>query len=85
MSLPKGVIIMVWSSLVLAELDEKDNITRPIEYTIVPDNEADTANGRFGESLPASQALLGHLTGDTVETTIDDRPVRLRVVSIAHG
>ncbi|PPJ31897.1 hypothetical protein C5E45_32930 [Nocardia nova] len=85
MTLPKRVIIMVWPTLLLSELDDNDNITRQFDYTIVPDNEADPANDRYAESLPASKALLGHVSGDIVETTIDDKPVRLRVQGVSNG
>ncbi|MFD4442502.1 hypothetical protein ACFWPK_22300 [Nocardia sp. NPDC058519] len=79
MTLPKHVVIAVWSQLLLSELDENDAILRQFDWRIVPDDQADLAKEWYGESLPASQALIGLGAGDIVETTIDGKAVRLRV------
>lgn len=81
MTISNHVIIEVGSQLLLSELDDNDAIVRQFDWKIVPDDDADPANEHYGASLPASQALLGHAAGDVVETTIDDKPVRLRVQS----
>ncbi|MBF6315749.1 GreA/GreB family elongation factor [Nocardia cyriacigeorgica] len=85
MTLPKNVISLMWSNLVLSELNADGAIERQFDYIIVPDAEADDAESKFAASLPASQALLGHVVGDIVETEIDGRPVRVRVQAVGNG
>lgn len=85
MPLPKQLIVMVFSQLVLSKLDTDDQIESQFNYQIVPDDQADITEDRYPETTPASQALLGHVNGDTVETTIDDQPVRLRIQGIQNG
>ncbi|MGW4126498.1 GreA/GreB family elongation factor [Nocardia sp. NPDC004711] len=88
--LPKTKIVLVGSGLILTKVNEDGTTSRHFDgtmamqfrYTIVPDSEADAISDRYSESLPASQALLGHLVGDIVETTIDNMPIRVRVQSI---
>ncbi|MFF0458449.1 GreA/GreB family elongation factor [Nocardia africana] len=82
MARAKQVIALVWSHVLLAELDDDDTIARYIDYTIVPDDHADPASGRYSESLPTGKALLGHVTGDYVETTIDGAHMRLLIQGV---
>lgn len=75
---------MVWSEVVLSELNEDGTLKSQFQYKIVPDDQADASKAWYGESLPASQALLGRSSADEVNTTIDGRPVRLRVQAISQ-
>ncbi|WP_280402406.1 GreA/GreB family elongation factor [Nocardia carnea] len=85
MTLPKFLIVMVYSKLLLSKLNAFDQVEVRLEYQIVPDHDADPAVGRYPESAAASQALLGHVTGDVVETVFNDEAVRLRVEAIREG
>lgn len=85
MTLPKFLIVMVYSKLLLSKLNAFDQVEVRLEYQIVPDHDADPAAGRYPESASASQALLGHVTGDVVETIFNDEVVRLRVEAIREG
>ncbi|WP_227980485.1 GreA/GreB family elongation factor [Nocardia spumae] len=84
MTLPKLTIVLVYSQLLVSQLDADDNIVDQFDYMIVPDDAADLAQGRYPESAPASRELLGHVVGDVVETTVRGESVRLRVQSIQN-
>ncbi|MFD4405810.1 GreA/GreB family elongation factor [Nocardia sp. NPDC058499] len=85
MTLPKFLIVMVYSKLLLSRLNAFDEVEVQLEYQIVPDYDADPAVGKYPESSPASQALLGHVTGDIVDTEFNYEVVRLRVETIGEG
>jgi transcription elongation GreA/GreB family factor len=85
MTLPKFLIVMVYSKLLLSRLDAFDKVEVRMEYQIVPDHEADPAVGKYPQSAPASQALLGQVPGDIVETVFNYEAVRLRIDSIHEG
>lgn len=85
MTLPKFLIVMVYSKLLLSVLNAFDGVEVQLEYQIVPDYDADPTLGRYPESAPASQALLGHVTGDIVDTEFNYEMVRLRVEAIGEG
>ncbi|WP_328391084.1 hypothetical protein [Nocardia sp. NBC_00416] len=85
MTLPKFLIVMVYSKLLLSKLNAYDEVEVRLEYQIVPDHEADPAVGEYPQSALASQALLGRVTGDIVETVFNYEAVRLRVESIHEG
>lgn len=84
MTLTGSVPAKPGSQLLLSELDDNDQIIRQFDWRIVPDHQADPAESAYGESLPASQAVLGKTAGEIVETTIDDQPVRLRVQAVEN-
>ncbi|MGW1743583.1 hypothetical protein ACWCPQ_32850 [Nocardia sp. NPDC001965] len=85
MTLPKFLIVMVYSKMLLAKLDVYGNVEVRLEYRIVPDHEADPAVGKYPQSALASQALLGRVPGDIVDTVFNYEAVRLRVESIHEG
>lgn len=85
MTLSKFLIVMVYSKLLLSKLDAYGEVEVRMEYQIVPDHEADPARGRYPQSALSSQALLGRVTGDTVDTVFNYETVRLRVDSISEG
>ncbi|NUP27988.1 MAG: hypothetical protein HOQ44_15090 [Nocardia sp.] len=85
MTLPKFLIVMVYSKMLLAKLDAYGQVEVRLEYRIVPDHEADPAIGKYPQSALASQALLGRVPGDIVDTVFNYEAVRLRVESIHEG
>ena len=85
MTLPRFLIVMVYSKLLLSKLDADGMVEVRMEYRIVPDQEADPAVGKYPQSALASQALLGRVPGDIVDTVFNYEAVRLRVESIHEG
>lgn len=71
--------IALWSQLLLSELNDEDKIVRQFDYRIVPDDDVDAEQDWHSVGAQASQDLLGRVVNDIVETTIDGRPVRVRV------
>ncbi|GGL24580.1 hypothetical protein [Nocardia jinanensis] len=85
MTLPRFLIVMVYSKLLLSKLDAYGKVEVRLEYRIVPDHEADPTIGKYPQSALASQALLGRVPGDIVDTVFNYEAVRLRVESIHEG
>ncbi|PSR63979.1 hypothetical protein C8259_09005 [Nocardia nova] len=75
-------VVRLGTRMLLSELKSDGTIKRQFDYTIAIDSAADPKNTRYASSLPASQALLGHIVGDIVDTTIDGKPVKVRIQAV---
>lgn len=63
----------VWKGYRVAiELLNTDGSREKMAFQIVEDALADFTHGFVGESTPIAQALLGHVTGDRVNYSVDD-------------
>ena len=54
------------------ELIDEAGVNERLEFDLVPDKQADFANGFLGESTPLAQAILGQTAGSVVAYRVGD-------------
>ncbi len=64
------------------ELIGEDDMSEPVVFDLVPDEQADFANGFLGAGTPLAQAIWGRCAGDVVTSRLGD-VASVRVVSVA--
>ncbi|MFC8047798.1 GreA/GreB family elongation factor [Nocardia sp. NPDC057353] len=80
--MPPRNIIMTFAQVVLVDAEAK----KRIEFQIVPDDQADILNGKYPESAPICQAVIGKVLMERVETvTIDNEPLRAQIFGVGVG
>ncbi|MBR6427072.1 MAG: transcription elongation factor GreA [Clostridia bacterium] len=55
-----------------------------IEYTIVGSTEANPAENKISDLSPIGKALIGHMSGDTVEAITPGGTIKLKIMEIAR-
>jgi transcription elongation factor GreA len=55
-----------------------------VEYTIVPESEANLKEGKLAVSSPIAQALIGKKIGDVVEVTVPSGTVTFEILKISR-
>jgi hypothetical protein len=63
------------------ELIDETGASEPLAFDLVPDEQADFANGFLGAGTPLAQAIWGKGSGDAVVYRLGD-VVRVRVVDV---
>ncbi len=61
--------------------DQKNNTT--MQYTIVPESEANLKEGKISVTTPIAQGLIGKKVGDTVEIKVPAGIIRFEIIEIA--
>jgi hypothetical protein len=64
------------------ELIDEAGVNERLEFDLVPDEQADFANGFLGESTPLAQAILGQTAGSVVAYRVGD-VAKVSVLSVA--
>ncbi len=55
-----------------------------IEYTIVGSTEANPAENKISDLSPIGKALIGHMSGDTVDAITPGGTIKLKIMEIAR-
>jgi transcription elongation factor GreA len=55
-----------------------------VNYTLVPENEADIKAGKLSINSPIAKGLLGKTIGDTVEITVPAGIVTFEIIEISR-
>ena len=76
-SLPVGL-----STHVQVELVDESGGSEPLEFDLVPDEQADFAHGFLGQGTRLAQTILGQLAGSVLPYPAGD-VVRVRIVSVS--
>lgn len=71
--------IRILSTIKIQNLQTKQTI----EYTIVPDQEANLKLGKISVNSPIAKGLIGKVVGDQVEVTIPAGKIELKVIEIS--
>jgi transcription elongation factor GreA len=61
--------------------NQKSNTT--MQYTIVPESEANLKEGKISVTTPIAQGLIGKKVGDTVEIKVPAGTIRFEIIEIA--
>jgi hypothetical protein len=67
---------------VAVELIDEAGVNERLEFDLVPDEQADFANGFLGESTPLAQAILGQTAGSVVAYRVGD-VAKVSVLTVA--
>jgi transcription elongation factor GreA len=59
------------------------NLKKSFEYQIVSESEADLKSGKISVSSPIARGLLGKVKGETVEVTVPNGIIKLRIEDIS--
>jgi transcription elongation factor GreA len=54
-----------------------------MQYTIVPESEANLKEGKISVTTPIAQGLIGKKVGDTVEIKVPAGTIRFEIIEIA--
>ena len=71
--------VQIMSRVKLANLSTK----KTVEYTLVPESEANLKENKLSIGTPIAQALMGHEKGDVVEVQVPAGKMQLEILEIS--
>jgi hypothetical protein len=80
----ENAVVVALGTHVEVELIDETGASEPLAFDLVPDEQADFANGFLGAGTPLAQAIWGKCAGDVVAYRLGD-VVSVRVVNVTNA